>query len=30
MNRKKIGLTRNSTCHCGSGEKYKNCHGKIS
>lgn len=27
---KTIGLTRNSPCHCGSGEKYKNCHGKIS
>ncbi|EGM68248.1 aspartyl/asparaginyl beta-hydroxylase domain-containing protein [Shewanella sp. HN-41] len=26
----KIGLTRNSPCHCGSGEKYKNCHGKLS
>lgn len=23
-------LTRNSPCHCGSGERYKNCHGKIS
>ncbi|MCU7995187.1 aspartyl/asparaginyl beta-hydroxylase domain-containing protein [Shewanella glacialipiscicola] len=25
-----IGLTRNSPCHCGSGDKYKNCHGKIT
>lgn len=24
------GLTRNSSCPCGSGEKYKNCHGKLS
>lgn len=26
-NKNKIG--RNDSCHCGSGEKYKNCHGKL-
>ena len=24
------GLNRNSQCHCGSGKKYKHCHGKLS
>ncbi|MDF9783850.1 preprotein translocase subunit SecA [Bacillus pumilus] len=26
--RKVVDIGRNSPCHCGSGKKYKNCHGK--
>ena len=26
----KSSTSRNSPCHCGSGEKYKHCHGKIN
>ncbi|ABV35874.1 sec-C motif domain protein [Shewanella sediminis HAW-EB3] len=32
INRKKPAksMSRNSPCHCGSGEKFKHCHGKVS
>lgn len=26
---KKASIGRNDPCHCGSGKKYKNCHGKL-
>jgi preprotein translocase subunit SecA len=25
-----LGLSRNATCPCGSGKKYKHCHGAIA
>ena len=27
---KKEKISRNSPCHCGSGKKYKHCHGKVA
>jgi predicted SAM-dependent methyltransferase len=29
INQKNTATARNARCYCGSGEKYKNCHGKL-
>jgi preprotein translocase subunit SecA len=28
--REGVKIGRNDPCHCGSGQKYKQCHGKLS
>ena len=28
-NQKEVRISRNSACPCGSGKKYKQCHGKL-